>query len=347
MQVITDLKENRSHTLSTADASEWWYFDGNDDSNEYSFAIVFLTENPFPTCPISKEKPNLENEKTTGICILSFNLYYEGRLIYKIFNELPRNKFSSEELNENERLFFDKSSFFFDRKENQYRLSINILPSAIQDKFKAEFIFSVKSDIKEIKINHRTNKFCHYWLPAAGVCEMSGKFKFYKDFKRRKTEFEGYGYHDHHWSSDSLFENIREWYKGKVITKDYSIVYFFVSYHDNLIPPVKKILLFNKGKLIQEIEEFEVKLNNPNNYWLLKNNSGLSIDCGNIRLCVKNENKVENSLFCTRALSLYDLFIDGTNVIKGARGFSEYLNRERNGKSFFKPFKKAMPKQTD
>ncbi|MEO8664293.1 MAG: hypothetical protein ABI462_02260 [Ignavibacteria bacterium] len=349
MQVITDLKENKWHNLKEAGAYEWWYFDGIDEDEEFSFVAIFYAGNPFsPDYNIRTldhlKSPEIQKPDALNFCAVSFNLYQKGRVLYRIIFEYEKNKFVVQNSLGSEKFCFDKSNFYFDETANKFYLNINLSTSDLNNKFKAEFIFSVRS--KTVSVNKTSGKMGnHFWLPSASVCDVEGKFKFYKDFKRRKTGFIGLGYHDHNWGREALFQNVKDWYWGRVISEEYSVVYFYVVYTGKQKESFKKIIIFKNGKQISQIDDFKIRLKNKKNYWLLNYNKKIVIDAGEYKLNCRNETKIDNGPFYIRFLSKNDFTIKDNIVLKNAVGFSEYINPQRLTSGFLKPFVKMRIKR--
>ena len=200
MQIVKNLKENTSHNLTGAGAYEWWHFDCIDEDNEYSFVVKFLRGNPFSNKYSAKVKehlnfPELKRPEMVDYTSISLCLYFKNRIVYSINYDYERNFFKVENSNGEEKISLEKSFFNFVKIENKYYLNINLSSTDLDKKFKAEYVFTVKNEIIETDkefVPDENEK--HFWLPAAAVCEVSGKFKFYINFKRLKTEFNGLGY---------------------------------------------------------------------------------------------------------------------------------------------------------
>lgn len=343
MQVITDLEENKFHDLKTAGAYEWWYFDCIDEDNEYSFVAIFLTGNPFSPDYSNRIKNHLKSPESKipdplDFCAISFNLYFQDRVLYRVLYEYEKDFFNVETGDGSEKISIDRSNFYFEKSENKFYLNINLPDSKISNQFKSEFVFTVKSDPAELKKSQTAENNRHFWLPSANVCEVTGKVKFYRNFKRTKNEFVGYGYHDHNWGSEAMFENIKDWYWGRAVSDNYSLVYFYILYKDESRNPFNVLHIYKEGKLIKELNEFDTDLKNKKNYWLLKFNKSLTIEKDDIKMVCRNKEKIDNGPFYIRFISRFDLYIKDQKVINGITGFSEYINPQRLKSGFLKPF---------
>lgn len=344
MKLITDLTENKSHQLTGNGSYERWYFDGIDDQNEYMFVIIFYKSNPFSPVynkRVKNHSENPESEKPNPLehSAISINMYLKSRVLYKMFYEFSRNKFSIEKMDDDEKIFLEKSSFYFNSKENKYHLNINFSePDDSTKKFKAEFTFSPKSDCSALERNNTNDKTNHYWQPSASVCNVNGKLKSYKDFKRKKTDFTGFGYCDHVWGDEAIFRNIKQWYWGRVISNEYSAVYLYIRYDKNYSKDFKKILVYRNDKLILEEDEFEIKIKKSRNYWMLHYPTDVIIETGDFKLISSNESKLDNTPYYIRFLTKNNLFIKNNKEIIDAPGFSEFINPKRLTSDFFKVF---------
>jgi len=329
LQIINEINENKWHDLREAGSYEWWYFDGIDNNKEYSFVTIFFAGNPFSPeyniqtynylkFPESK-KPDVQN-----FCAVSFNLYKKGKVLYRVLFEYQKNKFTVKNVNGADTFYFDKSSFYFDESAGTYHLNIYLSAPVNKNKFKAEFIFSVLSDASSVSKTPE-NQNIHYWLPAAAVCKVNGKFKFYKNFKRKKTEFHGLGYHDHNWGRESLFQNIMDWYWGRIISGEYSIVYFYIIYKENQKAPFKKLLIFKNGELFAQKDDFKIRLKHKKNYWLLNYNRKIVIEADQFKLIGKNQTKIDNGPFYIRFLTKIDFYVEGKIALKMQLDFLSIL----------------------
>lgn len=333
MQIVKNLKENTSHKLTGAGAYEWWYFDCIDEDNEYSFTAKFITGNPFSVKYTESVKehlnfPELKKPGMADFCALSFSLYFKNRIVYNINYDYARNDFRVESESGNEKVSLEKNSFNFVKNENKYYLNINLSTLDLDRKFKAEFVFTVVNDTSsqetdkdEIPVQDEK----HFWLPAASVCQVSGKFKFYVNFKRMKTEFNGFGYHDHHWGDEALFINIDSWYWGRVISENYSFIYFYIQYCDNTKKPFKKLVIYKNGRVEKELDEFNVKLNKKFNFSSLSFSKDIVISADGVKLICNNKTNLEEGHSFTRYLSLFELLLNGKSVLTNNTGISEYI----------------------
>lgn len=342
MQLITDLQEVKSHKLDNPGSYERWYFDGIDENNEYSFVIIFYKANPFSPdyskyVRVYNEHPEIEKPVPIDYSALSVNMYLYGRVIYRSIYEYSKNKYSSTQVNGNEKINLDKSNFYFNSNENKYYFNINLATSEFDDKFKAEFTFSFRCDPKELKPS-KNGDANHYWQPLSALCDVTGKLKSYKDFKRRKTDFTGLGYADHMWGSEPLFKNIKQWYWGRVVTGVYSVVYFYFVYNKNSGKDFKKFLVYNGDKLILEKDDFEIKINRSRNYWFLNYHSGVTIEADGYKFISSNDSTLDNGPSYIRLQSRNSLFIKDKKVLSNAVGFSEYINPKRLKSDFFGSF---------
>lgn len=343
MQVITDLKESKFHALKTPGAYEWWYFDCIDDDNEYSFVAIFLTGNPFSPDYSNRVKNHLKSPGSKipdpmDFCAISFNLYFQDRVLYRVLYEYGKEFFKIDNVNGSEKISIDRSNFYFEKSENKFYLNINLPDSQLSNQFKSEFIFTVKSDLNELKSTEPTGNTGHFWRPAANVCEVTGKVKFYRNFKRTKNEFTGYGYHDHNWGSEAMFQNIKDWYWGRAVTDNYSLVYFCILYNDESCKPFNILYIYKEGKLIQQLEDFDSDLKNKKNYWFLKFSKNLTIKKDDIKMYCRNKEKIDNGPFYIRFISRFDLYIKDQKVLSDVTGFSEYIKPKRLKSGFLKPF---------
>jgi len=351
LKLITDLKENRKHELKENGSYEWWYFDAIDNTNEYSFVAIFLTGNPFSPDYSEKIKfhtkyPDFNKPNPMNFCALSFNLYFKNRIIYRTLHEYKKENFNIDQ--EDGSIHLKKSSFKYDEENKTYLLNINITSPNAHERFKGDFEFKVNTE-SEIIIDNSLNASdeTHNWLPSATDCNVTGKLKIYRNSARRKTEFSGRGYHDHNWGNESLFQNMSDWYWGRVISNEYSLIYFYIKYSDKEKEPFKKLLLFKNNILITQKNDFKINFNLKKNYWLLNYNELMEIEADDLKLIVNNSDKIDNGPFYIRFLSDFYLSLNNEVIIDDKRGFSEYINTKRLSSGILKPFVNMRIKKVD
>lgn len=350
MQVITSLKENTPHKLSGAGAYEWWYFDGIDEKNEYSFVIIFFVGNPFSAEYNKKVQsyisdPGSERPDPKNYCCLSFSLYLRNREVYKTLYEFPQKEIKHKSPEGIDKIFIDKSSFYFNSSDNKYYLNIFLFPQIESRKFKAEFVFSPRTAPELLKSSdspHDVNNHC--WLPSSPLCDVTGKFKIYKDYTRRKTDLSGKGYHDHHWGNEAITGRIEKWYWGRIISNGYAVVFFNIEYAKKSAKPFKKVLLYKDDKLIYEKDDFEMNVKKSLNFTLLNYNNAVTLKFDDYTLVNRNDVKIENSAYHMRFLSRYDLYYKEDLIIDNVTGISEYLYPKRMNSGFFNRFAKKPVK---
>ncbi|MCB0726926.1 MAG: hypothetical protein KDD00_05645 [Ignavibacteriae bacterium] len=335
MQIVKNLKENTSHKLKGAGAYEWWHFDCIDEDNEYSFVAKFLTGNPFSNKYQANVKehlnfPELKRPEMIDYTSLSFSLYLKGRIVYSINYDYERNYFKVESNNLEEKISLEKNFFIFKKMENTYFLNINLSSIDLDKKFKAEFTFTVKNENPcQDEILNNTTEEKHFWLPAATVCEVTGKFKFYINFKRMKTEFNGFGYFDHHWGDEALFINIQNLYWGRVVSNEYSVMYCYIDYFDKDKKPFKKLVIYKDGKVETDLDEFNFDTKSKMSFSSLNINKEIAISSKDIKLVCRNKTKLEDDYSIGRYLSDFDLELKGKNVLKNIQGISENLSLKK------------------
>lgn len=342
MKLISDTKEEKFHNLKKPGSYEWWYFDAVDSKNEFSFVAIFLTGNPFSTEYNKKLISYNSGQDTTIVsplnyCGMSFNLYYEDRVAFRIMNEYPGSYFLYEE--EKGRINLDKCSFTFNGNLDKFFLNISFSEKNSPHNFKAEFEFIKRAEIKEVNDGSLVNNdSLHFWQPSAPVCDVKGKIKLYKNFTRRKSDFTGTGYHDHNWGSEPLYNGIEKWYWGRFISEDYSLIYYYSINSKNNEKEFKRLLLFKKDVLIADKSDFSIKINHTKNYWMLNYNSKTLIESDNIKIKITNTRKLDNGPIYMRFLSAFDLTIDNKKVFENATGISEYLLPGRMKSGLYMPF---------
>lgn len=342
MKLIREKTENVKHLIPGNGAYEWWYFDAIDENDEFSFTMMFITGNPFSPdytekVLLHKKDPEYKKPSMLGYSAVSFNLYLKERSVYSVFLEFSEAEFI--EFSDKKGIGIDKCSFVYHEESDKYFLIINIPESYTGTNFKAEFEFKVNADSALITDNALTiPEEKHNWLPAAADCSVTGKIKLYNNQRRRKSEFTGRGYHDHHWGNEPLFESYSDWCRGRVISNEYSLLYYYIRYPDKNRKEFKKLILFKDKKLITEINDFSLKTNSSKNYLLLNYDSKISIESGDIMLNVVNKRKVENGPFYMRFLSDFDLTIKNEKIISNKTGFSEFIKPKRFKSGFLKSF---------
>jgi hypothetical protein len=338
LQIVKNLKENTSHKLKGAGAYEWWHFDCIDEDNEYSFVAKFLKGNPFSSKYSNNVKehlnfPELKKPEMIDYTTLTFSLYFKNRLVYNISHDYERNHFKAESYEGEEKIYLEKNFFSFTERENKSFLNINLSSTDLDRKFKAEFVFNKKNEnsveedqVKDLVKDHNGK---HFWLPAASVCEVSGKFKFYVNFKRMKTEFNGFGYVDHHWGDEALFMNIQNWYWGRVVSNGYSLMFLNIDYFEKEQKPFKKLVIYNEGKVVKDLDEFKFEAKSKLSFSSLNFNKDIVITDEGFKLVCRNKTEIEDGFCVKRYLSDFELTLDGKKELSETKGISEFIFPKR------------------
>ncbi len=340
MLIITDLKENKYH-LSNKPGCEWWYFDGIDDDGDYSFFVTFYVGNPF-----SPEYNTIIDSALSGgsqkhpdprdFCCVSIRLFLNGRELYVAMYEYKKNKFSIISDGATEKIFIDKSSFYFDNSLNKYFLNIHLLPADLDKKFKAEFTFSPKLNSGKSIDAESTSEETFHLFPSASGCDFSGKFKFYKNFKRTKTDITGLGYHHHFWSLVPVSENIKDWHFARVISGEYSVIFLNVSYGKSGKADFRKIMIYKNSELIYDTNDFELKIKRSANYLLMLYPSSIRITFADVEIDISRSTILDSGPAHVNYISKSSLIIDKKKVLNRALGLSEFIKLPRTKSGVFR-----------
>ena len=202
-------------------------------------------------------------------------------------------------------MILDKNSFCFDMENDKYFLNINYSSAELESKFKAEFEF--KPLIEKLSVNKKTDYDLEnevYWMPSP-LCEVSGKIKVYRDFKRVKTIFNGKGYIDKTWGSTNSFNKISYSNWGKFIREDYSFIFHLSESKGE--DKFMKLFIFKDNLLLLEKEDFKILTKKTLFTQKIKS---VEIESDDLKIILKNELNIESGEFGDKYISKFDMYHD-------------------------------------
>jgi hypothetical protein len=74
----------------------------------------------------------------------------------------------------------------------------------------------------------------HRWVVAAPLCEVSGAIRFRQKASENTIEFQGRGYHDHHYGTAPLGLGLKRWIRGRVLLDERAIAFQMAEPRDKL-----------------------------------------------------------------------------------------------------------------
>ncbi|MBS1519062.1 MAG: hypothetical protein JSS91_13325 [Bacteroidetes bacterium] len=300
------------------DKFEVWYFDALDNDGEYYFTARIFAGNPV----VESHRKDQEEDVSLSYCGIRFFLYFRSRLIYDAVYDYRKGFFITEDLGNFSGMKIDRNVFYYDPENNKYILIINYSTSDLDNKFKAEFEFKPlinKLSFQEITAGE--DKLIEYWLPLSPVNEVTGKFKFYKDFKRVKSIFTGTGYIEKTWGPISSKENLTASYWGKFTDKEYSFIFFVAEYKEG--KEFRKLIIYKNNLLFLEKEDFEFELKRT---FFSKKIKSVYIKSSELEIKLNNEINIESGEFGDKYLSVFEMIINGKSIISNVNGFFKNMN---------------------
>lgn len=82
----------------------------------------------------------------------------------------------------------------------------------------------------------------HRWVVAAPLCQMSGAIRFRQKASDNTVEFEGRGYHDHHYGMGPLGLGLKRWIHGRVLFKERAIAFQIAEPRDSKLATESELL---------------------------------------------------------------------------------------------------------
>ncbi|MBK8981012.1 MAG: hypothetical protein IPM38_01545 [Ignavibacteria bacterium] len=315
MKFITDSEKFNYSGNKDPGSFEMWYFEALDNDDEYFFTARIFTGNPF--APAGKKSDS--NKPSELSCGIRFYLYYQNRLIYDAVFDYKQEDLKINYSDNVVRMQLDKNSFYFDRQKNKYHLNINYSSQEIENKFKAEFEFAPLSDKLSFRVNDDPdNNSETFWLPVSPINKVMAKIKFYKNYKRVKSIFEGKGYIEKSFGKAPSVLMHKSSYLGKFLSDNYSFVFFVSEMKDG--KKFMKILAYKNNLLMLEKEEFDYTVKKTLFSSKVKS---LEIKSSDLKINLKNDINIESSEFGEKYISIIDVTYNEVNILKNVYGFFE------------------------
>jgi hypothetical protein len=225
------ISNNGHHKISDPQYFEWWYFDVI-TSDDIMIIIEFHAS-------------NLANRDNIPMFILS--VYYPGGKVVKRHEILKPNmtKISKEKCDIR---YFENQIV---ENENQIFIKWNVSGILLDLVYqKQSWLFNTDNVqlIKDPESNRSFN-----WLIPANRSAVHGTMV----IENEAYDIKGAGYHDHNWGNLKLKKCINEWTWGRILTKDYSIVFADIEQkNDESKKNVRSIFFENTGHLIFKGNEY-------------------------------------------------------------------------------------------
>jgi len=315
LKFITDSEKFNYSGNTDPGSFEMWYFEALDNDEEYYFTARIFTRNPFSPAE-KKSGSDISQDLSCGI---RFYLYFQNRLIYDAVFDYKKDDLKTDYTDNVVRMLLEKNSFYYDRLKNKYHLNINYSSQEFENKFKAEFEFTPVSDKLTFheNINPDTNSEL-FWLPVSPLNQVLAKIKFYKNYKRVKSIFEGKGYIEKSFGDVSPDSKHQTTYLGKFISDNYSFVFFVTEMKE--VKKFMKILVYKNNLLMLEKEEFDYTVKKTLFSSKVKS---LEIKSSDLKINLKNDINIESSEFGEKYISIIDVTYNDVNILKNVYGFFE------------------------
>lgn len=314
MKFDSDIEKFNSPGSSKPGEFEMWYFDAIDNDDDYYFTarIYYGNPNNFDSSENSK------SENTNKFCGFRFFLYYQNRLVYNANYDYRKEEFKTEEADGLVKMILDKNSFCFDKDNNKYLLNINYSSAELESKFKAEFEFKPLFQKKSVNKNADYYNDKEVYRLTAPLCQVTGKIKVYRDYKRVKTIFNGKGYIDKTWGSTNSFNKISYSSRGKFIRDDYSFIFYISESKEK--EKNMKLFIFKDNLLLLEKEDFKILTKKTLFTHKIKS---VEIESDDLKVILKNELNIESGEFGDKFVSKFDMYYNDKKVIDNVFGFFE------------------------
>jgi len=313
LKFITDSEKFNYSGNHDPGSFEMWYFEALDNDGEYFFTARIFNGSPFTS---GAKKTGSDNSSELS-CGIRFYLYFQNRLIYDAVFDYKKNEFKTDNNDNDFKMLLEKNSFYFDNANNKFHLNINYSSQEFENKFKAEFeftpIFKKLSFFEKITTDNQTGL---YWLPVSPINQVLAKIKFYKNYKRVKSVFEGKGYIEKSFGNVSRDLKIKTTYIGKFISDIYSFVFFVSEIKDG--NKNKKILVYKNNMLMIEKEEFDYTVKKTLFSSKVKS---LEIKSSDLKISLKNDINIESSEFGEKYISIIDVTVNEVSILKNVYGF--------------------------
>ncbi|MDR8391821.1 hypothetical protein NC796_11745 [Aliifodinibius sp. S!AR15-10] len=339
MQILSDYAKDVRTQKFKPGAYEWWYFDGVDNTGDYSLVIIFYEGNPFSTRYIQRLKnwnrsDSVFPEEHPAV---SISVYKNQTPIYYSFTEFKQ-----------EDCFFDSNVPYIvvgdhtmeaesSDESISYRLMLNEeLPSG--DAIKGTVTFkSSKTPEKLLESVQEFHKEGHLWnlvQPRADVeanLEISARAE-----KAKEVVFEGKGYHDHNMGNEPMRNEFNEWYWGRFHFEMGTLVYYMMD-RKNEQQHQAWLLSPDNNELIATYPNIDLQDESWSPFGLHTARK-LMLNNDKAHITIQQARILDNGPFYQRFSSDSFINIPDEDIMQVAEGISEFIRPDRIYWRTFWPF---------
>ncbi|NTW52668.1 MAG: carotenoid 1,2-hydratase [Chlorobiaceae bacterium] len=335
MNITTDSLQDLWHKLDDPGSYEWWYFDAEDEAQGISIVIVWFFGFAFSPYYIShyeewKSAVRSDPPHPGNHAGFSFQLYENGRETVNFIKEGQGGLFDSVLPEIGAR--FEGSSFFCDRLQQQYNLTVDFEFPARRKRvqgtfsFRPRYRFDYSRDSDGFTSNSGSSL---QWILSVPKAEVEGEIILngYRSADRRELRFRGSGYHDHNLGTAPMYESIDRWYWGRAFSGRYDLIYYVIFLRGSNTVPVAVMMLNDNETGLQSVMDDVIIAEDNFRRGLFAPTHGktLRLRNGSVSVEVRHQEVLDAGPFYLRYGSRLSMDIDGCRQDE-VRGISEFLN---------------------
>lgn len=308
---------------------EWWYYDIVADDGEYAITCIFFRGIPMLPQNIKQRiGNNLQMADSDG---LSLSIYHKGKKVAQklLFSKNHTLHFTEVEGNSYGKYFAKCGATF---ENGQYRIFCDCDEG--QDS-KRIVINAVLTDTIPLISEKVENNSEHLWSVISPRLTATVHLSIIeKDSTKINECFKGMAYHDHNVSPLPIFREFNDWYWGRAIFHDKTLVFYYIPKSDKHTETMYASFFEVGNASRSELRNIHISVEKKSfNYCGLLggrevkltgyNNNNEFVECSFL-----NRNAIENGPFYQRFLSKCVLKVNNT-IYYDNNSVTEYFNAKK------------------
>ncbi|MBL0332496.1 MAG: hypothetical protein IPP65_06635 [Chlorobi bacterium] len=350
--IIRNPEEDYFHNIGNSGGYEWSYFDGLSNDGLWGFTAIW-----FKGCPMSPHYTkeidysflNGSHINPEDFSAFSFSLYYKGVRKFWCLNEA--NSSHSTFTNDSPNVSFNENILTCKviKLGKEFEIEIHSSSATGTKRVAGRISLSFPDlDLKTISNTSNNLDDNHNWVPANLVGSFNLNLHLYTSFGLKfndeTIDFSGRSYHDRNYGLTPLHKLDVDWFWGRYIGDEYSLVYFKILSKEKKEIEFSQLLLFKNHELLYQSKNFDFIMSHSKKSWTLKYPSRILISNDDIKVEVNESYKPESGPFYHRFVSDFKIYFKN-NLVSG-KGITEFLKPKRLGIKSFRPFIKFRVRRT-
>ncbi len=310
---------------------EWWYYDISSDDGEYAIVCIFFRNTPM--LPACIEGIKSKSHKSLTYDGISVSVYHKKKKIAQklLWSNKHTTTYNKRDVGDYE-IRFDVSYAY--HKNGGYNIHCDLKNGQDSRRIYLEATMENTAFLKSNSMSLNTMN--HAWLIITPRARANVSLQIYDDdtLKVHKS-FVGRAYHDHNFSQLPVFEEFDDWYWGRAIFSEFTLIYYYIPASSKYKTEVEWVGLFadsNDSAIVLRDVRIH-KQNKRMNYSGLSYHSSIIVTGFTdkdeyVECSFSQSDAAENGPFYMRFLSHCTLKFNGS-ILYDNDAFSEYFCARR------------------